>query len=317
MARTAIDRRSNGRYRARYQAPDKRWRSRTFDRRLDAQRWLRDELAKVDRAEWVDPKAGRATFGSVAERWMAARVSLRESTKARDRFVLGSLILPYLGAFPIGSIEPSDLDTWIGELGLAGKSPATIRKAWQITSGILRLSVRDRLRSSSPAHDVELPALKYEQPRALTLDEVMALAEAIDPRYRVLVLVGAFGGLRIGELAGLTVADFDPLRQEIHIRRTASDVSGRVIVWTTQDHEEPAQGDSAAFGIRSAGRASPCLRYSRPRLVHISLPWRWTNQTQPLGPSILEARGTGIGPRKEPRYSLAEALPGCPIDRSR
>ena len=28
MARTTIDRRDNGRYRARYQAPDRRWRSR-------------------------------------------------------------------------------------------------------------------------------------------------------------------------------------------------------------------------------------------------------------------------------------------------
>ncbi len=39
MTRTAIDRRDNERYRARYQGPDQRWRSRTFDRRVDAQRW--------------------------------------------------------------------------------------------------------------------------------------------------------------------------------------------------------------------------------------------------------------------------------------
>lgn len=64
----------------------------------------------------------------------------------------------------------------------------------------------------------------------LTVDEVMELAETIDPRYRVLILVGAFGSLRIGELAGLAVGDFDPLRRQIEIRRTASDVSGRIVV---------------------------------------------------------------------------------------
>jgi hypothetical protein len=35
------------------------------------------------------------------------------------------------------------------------------------------------------------------------------LAEAINPHYRALVLVGAFGGLRIGEMAGLRRARFD------------------------------------------------------------------------------------------------------------
>ena len=57
MARTTIDRRDNGRYRARYQGPDGRWRSRTFDRRIDAQRWLNNELVKLNRSEWVDPRA--------------------------------------------------------------------------------------------------------------------------------------------------------------------------------------------------------------------------------------------------------------------
>lgn len=58
----------------------------------------------------------------------------------------------------------------------------------------------------------------------------MQLAEAMDPRFRALVLVGAFGGLRIGGLAGLQLGDFDPLRNLIRVRRTAADVQGRVIV---------------------------------------------------------------------------------------
>jgi integrase len=55
----------------------------------------------------------------------------------------------------------------------------------------------------------------------------MRLADTIDPRYRALVLVGAF---RIGELAGLQLGDFDPLRGLVHVRRTASDVQGQLIV---------------------------------------------------------------------------------------
>lgn len=85
MAGTTIDRRDNGRYRARYEGLDRRWRSRTFDRKVDAQRWLNNELAKLDRGEWVDPRAGRTTFDRIAERWMASRTALRPGTRIRDR----------------------------------------------------------------------------------------------------------------------------------------------------------------------------------------------------------------------------------------
>ena len=143
MSRTSIDGRSNGRYRARYQGPDRRWRSRTFDRRIDAQRWLSNEPVKLDRGEWVDPRAGRVLFESVAERWMAGRVALRETTRARDRSYLNSLVLPHLGDKPVGGFQPSDLETWVAELMAAGKAPATIQKAWQIASGVFRLAVKD------------------------------------------------------------------------------------------------------------------------------------------------------------------------------
>ncbi|MFQ5968685.1 MAG: tyrosine-type recombinase/integrase [Acidimicrobiia bacterium] len=229
MASSAIDRRSSGRYRARYQGPNGKWRSRTFDRKVDAQRWLNKELANVDRGEWVDPRAGRITFEVVAERWMAGRSSLRESTRSRDRSLLNSLILPRLASTPLVAIRPSDLEAFIADLLAAGKAPATIHKVWQILSGVLRLAVRDRLIALTPAREVRLPKIEVEEPRALTVDEVMQLADAIDPRYRTLVWVGAFGGLRLGELAGLQVDDFDPLRRQLRVRRTISDVRGRLV----------------------------------------------------------------------------------------
>jgi len=193
MAQTTIDRRDNGRYRARYRGPDAKWRSRTFDRKVDAQRWLTNELVKVDRGEWVDPRAGRLSFGSVAETWMAGRSALRESTRARDRSYLNSLILPRFGPLPIGGIQPSDLETWIADLIADGKAAATIQKAWQIAAGVFRLAVRDRLIVLSPAREVRLPKIERTEPAILTVEEVMRLADSIDTRYRALVLVGAFG----------------------------------------------------------------------------------------------------------------------------
>jgi integrase len=161
---------------------------------------------------------------------LAGRVALRKSTQARDRSYLKSLVLPHLGDKPVGSVQPSDLEAWVADLMAEGKAPATVQKAWQIASGVFRLAVRDRLIALSPARDVRLPKIEQSEPIAFTVEEVMRLANAIDPRYRALVLVGAFGGLRIGELAGLQLGDIDPLRSLIRVRRTASDVGGEVIV---------------------------------------------------------------------------------------
>ncbi|HEX5879710.1 MAG TPA: hypothetical protein VF468_15555 [Actinomycetota bacterium] len=55
--------------------------------------------------------------------------------------------------------------------------------------------------AQSPYRRVPLPKVEREEMRFLTPAEVATLADAIRPRYRALVLVGAYGGLRIGELA--------------------------------------------------------------------------------------------------------------------
>jgi hypothetical protein len=54
----------------------------------------------------------------------------------------------------------------------------------------------------SPCREVRLPKVEREEMRFLNPAEVARLADLIDARYRALVLVAAYGGLRIGELAG-------------------------------------------------------------------------------------------------------------------
>lgn len=42
---------------ASYRGTDGQEHARRFDRKVDAERWRRGELAKVDRGEWIDPDA--------------------------------------------------------------------------------------------------------------------------------------------------------------------------------------------------------------------------------------------------------------------
>lgn len=97
-----VEKRGPGRWRARYRGPDGRERSKTFERRVDAQQWLDRVHGDLARGEYVDPwEARRVTVASYAEQWMALqpwRQSTRDSTLSGLR-----RILPVFGERPIGS----------------------------------------------------------------------------------------------------------------------------------------------------------------------------------------------------------------------
>jgi integrase len=64
-----------------------------------------------------------------------------------------------------------------------------------------------------------------ERPIA-TIDQVYALAEAVGERWRALVLLGTFCGLRFGELAGLTRANVDLELAVVVVRADLDELDG-------------------------------------------------------------------------------------------
>ena len=60
--------------------------------------------------------------------------------------------------------------------------------------------------------------------RFATIGQVAALAEAIGPRYRALVLVAAYGGLRWGELVGLRVRRVDLLHGRVVVAEQVASI---------------------------------------------------------------------------------------------
>lgn len=60
----------------------------------------------------------------------------------------------------------------------------------------------------------------------LTIRQVARLADAIDPRYRTLILLAVYGSLRWGELAGLQRGDFDLDKSTVRIERSLTEMPG-------------------------------------------------------------------------------------------
>ena len=55
-------------------------RSKRFDRKVDAEKWLDSNSADITRAAWVDPAAGKVTLDGYANQWLAGRTDLRATT---------------------------------------------------------------------------------------------------------------------------------------------------------------------------------------------------------------------------------------------
>ena len=226
--RDGIDRLPSGHWRARLGLEDGSRSSATFNTKVEADAWLAAQRTDQSRGAWVDPRRGELTFGGWVEAWWSTTTNLRPSTRARDRGYIDRYLLPVFQAYTVGSISQLEVRGWVAGLTDDGLAPATVVKAYQILAKIMGAAVDGGLIATTPCRRVPLPRVERHEMRFLTTDEVARLADAIHPRYRALVLLGAYGGLRIGELAGLRRDRVDILRRRVEVAEILVEVAGRI-----------------------------------------------------------------------------------------
>ena len=214
----SIDRRPNGKWRARYRLhPGGPQRARHFDRKIDAERFLVGVQGQLLDGSYLDPAAGKVTFGEYASSWQAAQVH-RATTVAQVDAHLRNHVLPVFGDRSIGSIRPSEIQAWVR--GCAGVlAPATVEVVFRIFSAILADAVADRLVVRNPAKGVRLPKKPTDAIVPPTVEQVESVRAELPERYRALVTLAAGTGLRQGECFGLTVDRVDFLHRSITVNR--------------------------------------------------------------------------------------------------
>ena len=232
-----IEKRKNGRYRARYRAPDGRERSRTFNRKIDADTWLTEKTSEVNRGEWVDPQRGQITVAEWSQLWLQTKRGKKPKTIEGYRSLLRSRVLPEFGATPLTRIDHHAVERWIAELEADGLSPSRIRQGHQLLSAIFKKALRDRRIGFNPAEGVELPTEQRREMLFLNAEQVNDLADAAGA-YRPLILTLAYGGMRWAETAGLTVNRVNLLRRRIEVVKTLSEIGGRLEVVAPKSGEQ-------------------------------------------------------------------------------
>ncbi len=221
-----VDRRPSGQWRARYTDPDGKRRSRTFGTVTDARVWLSSQRTDIVRQDWRAPELANRTIGNYAEAYLA-RVEIKESTRAFYESVWKNHLEKEWGHIKVGNATPTNVRAWHSTAGKSLK-PTALAQAYRLLRGILNVAVQDDVLKSNPCRikgaGMVKPAVAA---RSLTVPEVLAIAEEIPARYKTLVMVLAFGGLRFGEATALRRRDVSDAR--LTVERTCRYIHG---AWT-------------------------------------------------------------------------------------
>lgn len=225
---------------ARYRAPDGRQYSRSFKRKVDAERWLTMEESKTLRGEWVDPSAGSVIFADWVDAWLSGLHDIEPKTREGYESLLRSRVLPAFGGVELRRITTSAVREWIAEMVAEELSGARIRQARQVLYAALEMAVADGLLPSNPCRGVKPPAVRRRRQLFLTADQLGALSDAAEDRQDgagALITLLGYAGLRWGEAVALDWANVDLGRRRVRVEASATEINGQLVWGDTKTHE--------------------------------------------------------------------------------
>lgn len=229
--RGSLRRLPSGRWQIRYTGPDGLRRSarHTYPTKADATRALALIEADIIRGKWVDPSSSPRSLEEYASAWISERPGLSARTTELYRSLLRIHIAPTLGRLDIHGVTPAAVRSWRQQLLDNHVGATTVAKAYRLLRAVLGTAVDDELIARNPCRIKGASVERTPERPVLTIHESLALAEAIEPRYRMLVLLAVFGSLRWGELLGLTKTDVDLDEATVHVRQSVAEVGGKLV----------------------------------------------------------------------------------------
>jgi integrase len=237
VPRKSRDGRAAHAWKVRYLDPDRVERARTFSRRADAESFANSVETDKRRGEYIDPRAGRITVRDWAQEWLGTARHLVPSTQARYASLLRTHILPRFGSRSLASVRQVDVRRFVSELTDSGSSASTVRQVRHLLGMIFKAAVENGALARSPVVGVKVPRDRRREMQVFSADQVAAVAESVPERYRALVYLLAYGGLRWGEAAALRRSRCNLLRSRVDVVEAVSEVAGELYFGATKTYQ--------------------------------------------------------------------------------
>jgi integrase len=250
-------------YRVRYRPnPNTAPISRAFDALEMALAFQVETRSAILAGTYIDPADRAMTMAAWVPAFRATR-RWNGDTDERRQGIIDNWVLPTFGTMQLGRIRQADVQSWVNVCEAKGLAPATVGTQYEVLVSILRSAVKNkRLADLSCLDDIELPETDRRVRHVLEPHHVLAVADSLAERYRIVVWLGAMAGLRLGETMGLTPDHIDYEAKTITVVRQWKDRGGFSPPKTKSSKRELPVGDALlsklrahidTFGLSAAG----------------------------------------------------------------
>lgn len=203
--------------------------------------WATDLEAKYARGELRDPRAGQITVAEWYARWIAAR-GVEPGTKAKMISMWTTHCEEQWGRWPMDAITAMEAQEWANvmrkkrrarhkgkDVADGDDSPVlaatTVREAINLMSSLYVGAMKGQppIVLGNPFQDLDLPTVPPAPIEFLDHDEAAAIIAAVrqlrpeEPDWPLLIEMGTWMGLRLGELYGLPGTRIGWLRKDVQV----------------------------------------------------------------------------------------------------
>jgi integrase len=135
-------------------------------------------------------------------------------------------IVPVLGARPVGSLTPKDVQSLVNKWA-AARAPRTVQREYDVLRAILNYALANDMVGRTPCRGIKLPEVRPLRRHIVDAQELARLAQALGGVGVLgpMVYLGTVDGMRWGEVAGLRVGQLDFLARTLAVTETV--VRGR------------------------------------------------------------------------------------------
>jgi integrase len=204
----------------------------TFVRKKDAEKRLAEVTVNVHKGVHVATSRS-ATVADAGKKWLADTAErLEAATVESYRQHFERHVVPYLGPVKLSVLTVPAVRDYMDRLRTDGRSPAMVQRVIGDLGSILAdaqergLVAQNVVRSLSHRKKKREAVRRQKRKLEVGIDipspaEIRAMVPHLRGRWRPLLLMAIFSGLRASELRGLQWSEVDFKKAEIHVRRRA------------------------------------------------------------------------------------------------
>lgn len=222
----SVHKNAGGGYRTRWRDGDRN-RSKTFDRKKDADDWDAEVRRLRQRGALAQLDAGKRTLADYVETVWGPQHAQHMAPHTRRKYANTWKVhlADELGPLPLRDLTPMRIRSWQERRDRAGAGRAALNDALTMLGGILQRAAGDGELSSNPVRLVKkLEARPSAEVRVLAPSVVERVRAQMGLRDATLVALLAYGGLRPSEALGLRWGDIKD--RTIYVQRAIDGIGG-------------------------------------------------------------------------------------------